>query len=445
MVPVRKQRIPRSRAREPFRRAGATSFPMMERAPFQVLLAIGSSCCFACGGGGSTGQPQNDAAATNARANEAATEVADAAVNEAAALGATGMYDAPWESAVPSAEGGWDASVDAEYARVDAESGQKDAASVEASVDASAPALLTGNQALIWIPTYISGFKANLTAVTSSSPKAFTQVSPDFYQLNYAYASGAAKISGESFDGLSVEEVAAQVHAASMTLIPLVYAGAGNDGTDQGIQNVLNDDPAGAQASFITSMVSEAVARHYDGWNLDFEVQTTGYSQYGKKYVQFLSAFKAALHAANMILTIDLGDWYIRQCPSSGGDGLVDLTQIGAAVDLAILEDYSGTYGTPLASCPNPAPSQQSCADQFGSLLNAMCDVSPASAVSIGLIEGQGGSGTNPFLPQALDAIQAIGFKSIAVWPDSSSTFLDHTNIPGGQTWYSLSAKFLSE
>jgi hypothetical protein len=97
--------------------------------------------------------------------------------------------------------------------------------SVEASVDASAPALLTGNQALIWIPTYISGFKANLTAVTSSSPKAFTQVSPDFYQLNYAYASGAAKISGESFDGLSVEEVAAQVHAASMTLIPLVYAG----------------------------------------------------------------------------------------------------------------------------------------------------------------------------------------------------------------------------
>ena len=73
-----------------------------------------------------------------------------------------------------------------------------------------------------------------------------------------------------------------------------------------------------------------------------------------------------------------------------------------------------------------------------------MCDVSPASAVNIGIINGQGGSGANPFLPAALDSIAAIGFTQVAVWPDES-TFLTSTNIPGGATWYSLLAQFLAQ
>jgi hypothetical protein len=301
---------------------------------------------------------------------------------------------------------------------------------------------MSGRQALVWIPTYLGSFSTNLKAVTGSSPKAFTQVSPDFYNLNYNYMSGAAQISGENFDGLSVAQVAQQVHAAGMQLIPLVYAGAGNSGTDEGIQNVLNDSPTGAQNSFITSMVTEAKTRQYDGWNLDFEVQNTGYAQYGMKYVQFLTAFKAALHAQHMILTVDLGDWYIRQC---GDDGLVDLTQIGPSVDLAIIEDYSGTYGNPLASCPSGAPpASQNCANEFGALMNIMCDISPTSAVSIGLIEGSGGSGTNPFLDRALNAISAVGFTSVAVWPDETP-FLNSANIPNGGTWYSLLAAYLAK
>lgn len=309
------------------------------------------------------------------------------------------------------------------------------------ALDAAEGSAPPGRQVLVWLPTYLGSFSANLTLVTSSSPKAFTQVSPDFYNLNYAYTSGPPQISGETFDGLSVAQVAQQVHAAGMQLIPLVYAGAGNSGTDQGIQNVVTDSPPGTQNNFITGMVKEAQTRQYDGWNLDFEVGNTGYAQYGKPYVQFLAAFKAALHAQGMILTVDIATWYVRQC---GGDGLVDLAAIGPSVDLAIIEDYAGTYGSPLASCPGGAPpAQQNCANEFGAQMNIMCDVSPPGAVSIGLIEGSGGSGTNPFLDQALAAAAAAGFTSVAVWPDETP-FLNPANIPNGGTWPSLLAAYLA-
>ncbi len=73
-----------------------------------------------------------------------------------------------------------------------------------------------------------------------------------------------------------------------------------------------------------------------------------------------------------------------------------------------------------------------------------MCDVSPRSAVSIGLIDGNGGSGTNPFLNKALSAVAMAGFTSVAAWPDESN-FLNSANIPGGATWYSLLADYLAK
>jgi hypothetical protein len=98
-----------------------------------------------------------------------------------------------------------------------------------------------------------------------------------------------------------------------------------------------------------------------------------------------------------------------------------------------------------VTSCPGGTPpSQQNCNNEFGALMNIMCDVSPSSAVSIGLIEGSGGSGANPFLDQALNAIAAAGFTGVAVWPDASP-FLSSSNIPGGATWYSLLANYMSK
>jgi hypothetical protein len=234
--------------------------------------------------------------------------------------------------------------------------------------------------------------------------------------------------------------VAETIHAAHLACVPLVYGGAGNFGTDQGIQNILNDAPPGAQQSFITSMVAEAQSKGYDGYNLDWEVQGTGYADYGTKLVSFLSAFKAALHAAGKTLSIDLGGWYTLQCSGSGGDGLVDLTAIGPSVDWAIMEDYSGALGGPGNGCPATVQNPIDCDSTFVGGLDVMCNL-PSPVVNIGLIS----TGTNPFAGDALAAVESYGFTSVSVWPDDAQ-FLNPSNIsPQGATWYSLLADFLAK
>jgi hypothetical protein len=309
-----------------------------------------------------------------------------------------------------------------------------DGAPAEASAEASGPG--GARQVLVWTPTYLN-FAQSLHSVTTTTPKAFTEVSPDFYRMN---VSGTPSIQGATFDGLTIAQVAMQVHGAGMKLLPLMYGPS-----DQDTQTFLND--SGAQSTLLTWLVMEAQTNGYDGWNLDWEPSSVPYPRYGAQYVSFLTMARAALNAKNLILTVDLGGWYIQQC---GHDGGIDLTQIGPAVDVAIIEDYAGGLGppNPLNACPGGPAGAVNCApdpnNYFGTQLNLMCDVSPAGAVGIGLINGQGGTGANPFLPMALDSIATIGFTQVAVWPDES-TFLTSTNIPGGATWYSLLAQFLAQ
>ena len=297
------------------------------------------------------------------------------------------------------------------------------------------PANPSGKQSLIWIWQNYNVALANVLENANS----FTHVSPALYQLNYDYQSGVAQ--GEVADGLyggaAGKAMAAQVHAAGLKIVPLMYAGAGNaNGTDQGIQNVLSD--AAVQQSFIDSHVQEAVDNDYDGWNLDWEVLTTTYSQYGQSLITFLTAFKSALHAHNMELSLDLGGWYIKQCKASGGSGLVDLQALGPAVDQAIIEDYAGSFAGSTGTCPNPVPDQLDCS-VFGNGLSVMC-ATTSSVVSIGLIA----PGTNPFADQALTATSSYGFKSVALWPDDSP-ILDSQGIPNGGTWYSVLGAWLSQ
>jgi hypothetical protein len=311
--------------------------------------------------------------------------------------------------------------------------------------------VVTGKQLLMWVPTWVD-WPNSLSTVTSSNPKVATQISPDFYDFNANgnYTSGPATLIYTGGGNMpTVSQVAQQVHAAGMLLVPLVYGGASNlsDGTDQGIQNVLSNPTT--QNNFITAMVTEAQSQGYDGWNLDWEVGTsTTNSKYGAQFISFLSAFKKALNAQHMILTLDVAQWYILQC---GGDSLVDLTQIGSAVDYAIIEDYVTDFGTPVTSCSASAWQNSGCST-FGDLMNLMCAVTPSSAVSIGLMAEPGGTtsqggvteGTGPILPQALSAISAAGFTAIAVWPDGSP-FLDSTGVPNNQTFVSSLGQWLNQ
>src|SRR6202012_5002759 len=95
-------------------------------------------------------------------------------------------------------------------------------APAEASTDASGTG--SGRQVLVWTPTYMS-FSQTLKKDTGTTPKAFTEVSPDFYKMNATLPPSiqGADAGGNPSDGLSIAQVATQVHAAGMKLLPLMY------------------------------------------------------------------------------------------------------------------------------------------------------------------------------------------------------------------------------
>lgn len=294
------------------------------------------------------------------------------------------------------------------------------------------PANPHNRKSLVWIwQSYLTAFGSVL-----SNQNSFTHVSPAIYQMNYDYQGGVVKdqTPGGYYGTLNGKQMASAVHSAGIKLVPLMFAGAGNNGTDMGIQNVLSN-PTIAQ-SFIDSQVQEALDKGYDGWNLDWEVGDGVTGQYSTALVSFLTSFKTALNAHGMELSFDLGGWYVKQCSSSGYSGVVDLTAFGAAVDQAIIEDYAGTLDGPLQNCPTPAPTQLDCGS-FGNQLELMCATTP-STVSIGLIT----PGSNAFAPQALQAVGSYGYQSVALWPDDSG-FLNGKGIPDNGTWYSVLANWL--
>ncbi len=314
-----------------------------------------------------------------------------------------------------------------------------DASSTQESGPARGIVPPANRQSLLWL---WQGYSGALDTIAANA-RSFTHISPAFYQLNYDYSSGPAGFNGgNNFDGMSAAQVTQRIHEAGLKCVPMVQAGAGNSGTDQGIQNVLNDQPAGAQNSFITSMVTEAQSNGYDGYNLDWEVDKTYYSAYGQKYLGFLSAFKHALNAHHMALSIEIGDWYTLQCAASCTTGVVDLTHIGDSVDSAIFMDYSDNLGSPTAGCP-PTAGLLSC-DNFSGGLTIMCNVNPPLVVNVGLIAGPGSAGANQYLDKALDDVAAYGFPAVAVWPGGSA-MPSSQGVPGGATWYSLLAHFLGK
>jgi len=310
----------------------------------------------------------------------------------------------------------------------------------------------TGRQSLVWV---WNDFPASLSAVAAHADS-FTHVSPTLYHVNYDYQSGVPRFTSQSgaddFDGLTSAEVAQQIHAAGLRCTPLVFGGAANAGTDQGIHNILDDAPAGTQQAFITALVQEAQAKGYDGYNLDFEVDTgtTAYSGHGQKLLNFLSAFRSALNAQGLTLSIDLGTWYVRQSYCSGGNGVVDLTAIGAVVDQAIMMNYLTSMGPAQAACPASLPDPQVCSNDFVPTLNLMCVyVTPPGAVSIAL-SANPTAGNNPIAGASVDAVVAYGIRNLAVWPDwntdgpgGSYVFLDDQGNVPATSWFELLHGFL--
>ncbi|HWZ91727.1 MAG TPA: glycosyl hydrolase family 18 protein, partial [Polyangiaceae bacterium] len=302
---------------------------------------------------------------------------------------------------------------------------------------AGAGGATSSNAKQVWIWVSMN-YKADLDTVIANA-KSFTHVSPALYQLQDPYQSGNVPPlnDNDQYDGLSSLQIAQELHAAGLKCVPLMYAGAGNlGGNDAGIQSVLNDSTA--QQNFITAAVNEAKTKGYDGWNLDWEVDSgIAYASYGDKFLSFLGAFKQALNQQGMMLTIDLGDWFAQQCGDHSA--LIDLTQLGPAVDLAIMEDYNTSLGTPGSACPATPPSNINCDRDYAAQLDVMCNVKPRAAVAMGLIAPD----SSAFASDALMAVSAYGYRAVALWPGNMG-FLAKDNFPADQTWMSVFSDFLA-
>jgi hypothetical protein len=329
-------------------------------------------------------------------------------------------------------------------------------------VPGGASATLAGHESWAWLYT---DYTASLAAI-ASNVGSFTHISPTFYTVNYAYASGVADYSNcgggssctdpgtNNFDGLTTQQLAAQINGLGLATVPLIYGGAANSGVDTGVQNILND-ASGAQGSFIGSMVQEAVANGYAGYNLDWEVGSGVGASYAASFVTFVNAFKAALAVHGMSLSADAVVSNINGSWCSDNDGYLDFGLLSASsIDRIIIEDYTNSLGTSYSSCqpvvlasaqPLECPIDSAGSNtSFTGLLNYMCGNLPASMVVIG-VESYSAA-TNGFAGTAISAMQSYGMDKVAVWPqaEGSYPFLSSNGfVAPVSNWYALLAGFL--
>ncbi len=212
---------------------------------------------------------------------------------------------------------------------------------------------MAARQSWAWVYT---NWTATATALTSHA-SSFTHISPTFYDLNYDYKSGAAEYWNCSsttpscnYEGQTPAQYTATLTKAGFLVVPLIYAGAANSGTDQGVQNILNDANGEAE-SFITAMTAEAVTQGYAGYNLDWEMSSTG-SAYADKFVTFVNNFKTQLAKHNMTLSADAIVSNVNGTWCSGNDGYLDFGKLStSSLDYVIVEDYTGSLGTASTMC----------------------------------------------------------------------------------------------
>jgi hypothetical protein len=262
----------------------------------------------------------------------------------------------------------------------------------------------------------------NSLNTVAANAHSFTHVSPSLYNVNYAYSSGVAQLQGDNgpdnFDGLSSAQVASRVHGMGMKCIPLIQAGAGNGGTDQGIQNIVANSPSGAQHAFITAMVQEAVSKGYDGYSLDWETGGgTTYAGYGQAMTSFLGAFQSALHQHGMVLQLVVGGWFVHQSNCSGNAGFVDLQAAAQNVDQVIMMSYDTALGSPPAQCNMSVSNPQNCGGDFASDLNLMCAYVPLDKINMGY-DSDPAAGNNDVAGATVSATEKAGITAVSIWPE---------------------------
>jgi hypothetical protein len=297
--------------------------------------------------------------------------------------------------------------------------------------------------------------------VIGQHPGSFTHVATAVYDIVSYSGSGVVPFwntpgGGDVFqNGLTSATMVTKVHGMGLAYLATILGGAELDaGSNQPVVAILD-----APSSFISSMVAEGVTKKYDGYVLDWEMGGgTPYvddGTYAAKMEAFLGAFKSALNAHGMILAVAIVPNDIKQSCTSYGNGVFDLTQLGSNVDLAMLEDYATSLGTPASSCPAGYQDPAGCDGltsvflPFADEVALLCSTMKPGTVNI--ILNSSASFTNPFAASAVSTVRAYGVASIGLFPQINANgpggayaIFDATGIqPAGSDWFTLLAAFL--
>jgi len=338
-------------------------------------------------------------------------------------------------------------------------------------------------------------------------PASFTHMSPTFYSLNYAstYSSGApyyvtcpggpgactgsgannfgtfSGLTGSSatYNGqtITTQSFTAWAHSRGFLVVPLIYGGSGNGGSDTSIEAVLcggsGASGCAAQQSFVSALVAELVSNNYDGWNFDWEAGATVDGAYASSFVALVDALKAALVAASHPTALVTADGIVSNVNGtwcSGNSGYLDFGLLSASsIDRVIIEDYTADFQTagwtPPTSCQSPllneygsavlsTASPVGCDYSLTGMMIMMCppNLGPTqtpdfSKAVIGIMPSV--NGTNPIAGQAMQALTSYGFTKVAVWPqydDNAHQFMSTEGmVPAGDDWYTLLQTWLTQ
>jgi hypothetical protein len=335
---------------------------------------------------------------------------------------------------------------------------------IEASLPPPDDAGLHGRSVIGWAVDY----PADVLQVISQHESSFTHVAVLIYDIT-TYSSGVAPFwntpgGADVFeDGLTSATMASKVHGMGLGMLAAMFGGQ-EFGSNQGLVNLLDDSPAGTQAGFISAMATEAKTKGYDGYVLDLALGGAptnlqiGYANDGVKMQGFLGAFRAALHAQQMLLAVAIVPNDVKQSCTSYGNGVFDLQQLGKYVDLVMLEDYGSSFGTASPSCPTSYTDPTSCFLDAGSVfgpfangVDLLCaDTTQNNQMTVMMNASPGM--TNPFAGQAISLVESYGIPSISVFPeinkeaaDGGYVIYDPTGLqPSGSDWFTLTAAFLA-
>jgi hypothetical protein len=319
-----------------------------------------------------------------------------------------------------------------------------------------------GRSSIGWAVDY----PVDVLSIIGMHTSSFTHVAVVIYDIG-TYTSGVAPFwntqgGKDLFQyGTTSGQLAQKVHAMGLKILAGVFGGQ-ELGSNQGLVNILNDSPAGTQSSFISSMVEEAESKKYDGYALDLAMGGApagldiDRQSYGAKMESFLGAFRHALHERKMVLTLALVPNDVEQSCTSYGNGVFDLRELGRYVDLAMLEAYGTSFGTPDKSCPASFTDPPGCytGSVFGPFVNEvnlLC-ANTAQQAQMTVMMSASPMATNPFAASAMALVMSYGIDSVSLFPqlnkdepDGGYLIYDSTDIsPAGTTWFALLSQFLA-